>query len=270
MEHNKDSLVSIILPCSRVDSFLEQSLNSILSQTYRNFELIIIANGVSEEELFLLEKMSKTDGRIKLLHTLIKGLAFALNLAIHEAKGVFVARMDADDISHKDRIEKQVEFLEANPDYSVVGCKVDLIDENNQILSKKFPFYEHHQEISKIICLRNVMCHPALMFRKESLLAVGAYKFGFMSEDHELFIRMICQNMKFYNLPLHLFSYRRHSAQITNISPAWKHFYEISSFLYMHAFVDRKFKCLLGAVIVFPPVRVLHTFLRRIYSKKGR
>jgi glycosyltransferase involved in cell wall biosynthesis len=72
MEHNKDSLVSIILPCSRVDSFLEQSLNSILSQTYRNFELIIIANGVSEEELFLLEKMSKTDGRIKLLHTLIK------------------------------------------------------------------------------------------------------------------------------------------------------------------------------------------------------
>ncbi|MCX9034085.1 glycosyltransferase, partial [Citrobacter portucalensis] len=203
------------------------------------------------------------------LHTDIKGLAFALNLGINESQGDYIARMDADDISSKERIEKQVSFLNDNPEYDVVGCRVVLVDEHNNVLRKTFPFVEKHEDISRTIFFRNVMCHPALVFRKVSILAVGCYKFGFMSEDHELFIRMIIKGMKFYNINDTLFSYRKHSAQITDISNAWRHFYEISSFLYMHAFVDKKFKCFAGIIVIFPPLRKLHNFVRSRFFNKG-
>lgn len=269
MTNEDDRLVSILFPCSRVDDFFDEALNSIIFQTYKNIEIIIIANGVSTDDYNYLDNISLTDERIRLIRTDIKGLTFALNLGIHNANGFYLARMDSDDISNVERIEKQVNFLNNNLDCSVVGCKIVLIDENNETLRKTFPFYERHEEIARIICVRNVMCHPALMFRKDSLISVGAYKFGFMSEDHELFIRMLNEGMKFHNLQEVLFSYRRHSSQITNIKNAWRHFFEVSSFLYMHAFLNKKVKCLAGIIVIFPPLRQMHNFLRSRFFKKG-
>jgi len=264
---NGDCLVSVLMPCSSYNDFVEIALNSILEQTYSNLEILIVANGVSDEEYVQLDRLKNADNRICLIRTKVKGLVFALNLGIHLSKGEYIARMDSDDISLPLRIEKQVAYLESNTECSVVGCKVGLIDEFGEALTKKFPFYEHHHEIKKILPIRNVLCHPALMFRKSALLNVGCYKFGFMSEDHELFLRMSSSDAIFHNLDMPLFQYRRHSSQITNIKSAWKHFFEISAFLYMHAFLSKQYKCFFGMIVVFPPVRKLYSFFKKHVQK---
>ncbi len=255
--------LSVLMPCSRIDSFNEDAINSILNQTYTDFELIIIANGLGEEK-DVLRKFESLDNRVKIISTDVKGLVFALNLGLSEASGKYIARMDADDISLPTRFQRQLEWIENNNDYDIVGCRVTLIDEFGEILEKKFPFYESNADIIKILPIRNVLCHPALIFKKESLLKVGGYKYGFMSEDHELFLRMMLSDMKFYNLDENLFLYRRHNNQITSIDKAWKNFYEISAFLIMFAFRDKVYKCLLGIVVTFPPVRKIYAFWRKV------
>ncbi|OAT23449.1 glycosyltransferase [Buttiauxella gaviniae ATCC 51604] len=258
--------ISVVLPCNRIDPYFTDAVNSILTQSFDDFELIIIMNGMTDYDIKDIIPFLESDKRIKLLITNIKGLVFSLNLGISFARGKYIARMDADDISHRDRFIKQIEFLENNSEYDVIGCRIQLIDEHGENLEKKFPFYETSQEITNILPIRNVLCHPALMFRKSSLLDVGGYKFGFMSEDHELFLRMIHKGMKFANLDDNLFYYRRHDGQITSFDNAWKNFYEISSFLFMCSFRDKQFKCLLGIIVVFPPLRKIINFIRRLRS----
>lgn len=254
--------LSVLMPCSRIDSFIDDAITSILKQTYTDFELIIIANGLGSENE-QLKKLEKSDSRIKVLSTDIKGLVFALNLGLSEASGKYIARMDSDDISLPTRFQRQLEWIEKNIDYDIVGCRVNLIDEGGELLDKKFPFYESNAEIIKILPVRNVLCHPALIFRKESLIRVGGYKYGFMSEDHELFLRMMYCGMKFHNINEVLFLYRRHNNQITAMDKAWKNFIEISAFLLMFAFRDKKYKCLLGVIATFPPVRKIYALCRK-------
>ena len=258
--------VSVIMAVNKSHSFLADAINSILDQDYIDFEFIIIVNG---ESFILYEQLTleySYDARVKLYYTELSGLAFALNLGISHARGRYIARMDSDDISLLDRLSKQVEFLDMNTDITVLGCKVELIDEMSNVVTRKLSFCETNEAIRRALPYRNSLIHPALMFRRSALIECQGYKYGNMSEDHELFLRMARDDKnKFYNLNLVLFQYRRHPDQITNTKYMMKHFVEISGFLFTEFLLTKSPLYLFGMLVIHPLVRKTRMILRKLF-----
>ncbi len=120
--------VSVIMPVYNGERYLEAAVESILNQTFSDFEFIITDDGSTDTSLALLRRYANRDPRIRLISRPNTGYVKALIEAVPLAKGKYIARMDADDISLPERFERQVRFLEQNPDYAVVGSKVLLID----------------------------------------------------------------------------------------------------------------------------------------------
>jgi len=257
--------VSVIMAVNKNHSFLDDAINSILVQNFINFEFIIIVNGDDFNLFEYLKSKYSFDTRVKLHYSELSGLAFALNLGICKAKGYYIARMDSDDISLPIRLLKQVEFLDNNPDISVLGCKVELIDNNSILIDRMLSFYEKNEDIRRVLPYRNPMVHPALMFRRSVLIELQGYKYGNMSEDHELFLRMArVRNIKFHNINSVLFQYRRHSEQITNTKYMTEHFVEISGFLFTEFLLKKSPLYLLGMFIIHPFVRKFRMKLRKL------
>lgn len=249
-----DKLVSVVMAVAEVDNFTIPAIRSILNQSYKNLELIIVINGPNSNCFKINLEKQIQDKRVFIYAISLRGLTNALNFGISNAKGEYVARMDADDISCSDRILFQVDFLSKNINIGVVGCKVELIDEQDNILPDKFFYFEHNLNIKKILPIYNPMCHPAVMFRMKCLEDLGAYKYGFMSEDHELFIRIAYQsNWQLHNLNTVLFYYRRHKNQVTSKNSNYKNFKEISVFLFFHFMQTFNFRFLIGILYILPP-----------------
>jgi len=199
------------------------------------------------------------------------GLANALNFGICQVRGKYIARMDADDISLPSRLKTQYDFLENHPNIVLVGCDSKLIDASGNVLKQKFKFYQDNYSIRRMLPIRNTILHPAIMVRTELMLAMGGYKYGNMSEDHELFIRISRSNSnEFHNINKILFCYRRHPNQITDISRARKNFCEISGFLFTEFLLTLNFKYILGMCVVSPFGRRILNYsrsLKYLYSK---
>lgn len=211
-----DTLVSIILPIHEKNSFFKKAIDSILNQTYENTEIIIVANGCTKEFIRELRNFKLNNAKIKLVETNTKYLPFALNLGINEASGFYIARMDADDICHELRIEKQVEFLQSNPNVSVVGSNVNYIDENDVIFGAS-NYKINDTQIRKYIYYRTPFAHPTVMIKKKDLESVGGYMYGTYSEDYDLWLRFNRnKDILFANLEDKLVNYRIHNGQATN------------------------------------------------------
>lgn len=259
--HLDEPLISILLPISKVDQFFNGAIESVFGQSYENIELLLLANGVTDDDFSVIRTTAARDPRVRVFRLELRGLAFALNFGIEMARGVLVARMDGDDVSLPERIRKQVQFMVENPGCDVVGGRVFLIDEGGNRLKRQFRFFENDREIKKVLPYRNPMCHPALIFRKSSLVNVGGYKFGYMSEDHDLFIRMMNNGAVFHNIDCPVLEYRRHSSQITNISKANEHFAEISGFLVINLIKSWNWKYFIGVVAISPPLRRIRNYI---------
>ena len=133
----KNPLVSVIIPCYNAEKYVESSIRSIMSQTYRNLEIIITDDCSTDGTFEILQKLVKEDSRIKLYKNEINlKIVKTLNNMIEVSLGKYIARMDADDISLPKRIEKQVAFLEQNTDISFLGTNAVLIDEKNFVIGK--------------------------------------------------------------------------------------------------------------------------------------
>jgi glycosyltransferase involved in cell wall biosynthesis len=204
-------LVSVILASNKVDEFFFQAINSIIEQSFKDLELIIVLNGSAAPKKNDVEKKFSAYQNIKLLSTKISGLNFALNFGINYASGKYIARMDSDDISYPDRISIQFEFLEKNSDVDVCGSWCNLIDERgcNQGL-RIFP--SKNLEIRKLLTFKNPMCHPSVMYRKETICNVGTYLNGQHSEDYDLWVRLSRDpKIGFANIERPLLGYRINS-----------------------------------------------------------
>nr|QLL91172.1 putative glycosyl transferase [Plesiomonas shigelloides] len=205
------------MPVYRDDGFLFDAVNSILNQTHKELELIIIANGVNcdDVESMLISKFN--DSRIKILKTKIGQLPFALNLGVSAANGNYIARMDGDDISHPDRIKKQLDFM-IKRNVDIVGSDYQLIDEGGFVL-KYIKTNTGSDEIKKKLYLGSQFCHPAVMMKKDILIKSQGYSFGFFSEDYELWIRLMYEYGAIGdNISEPLLNYRVHGAQATDSS----------------------------------------------------
>ena len=130
-----NSLVSVIIPVYNVEKYVKEAIKSIQNQTYENLEIIVIYDGSIDDTYNIVEKLAKEDNRIKLYKN-EKNLKIVktLNRALSLANGEYISRMDGDDISAPDRIEKKVKFLEENKEFDLVGCQVEVVNENDTFL----------------------------------------------------------------------------------------------------------------------------------------
>ncbi|NEU55649.1 glycosyltransferase [Halorussus sp. MSC15.2] len=189
--------VSIILPTLNEEEFIEEAIDSLLAQTFEDFEVLIIDGGSSDGTIGKINEYS--DERIDLFIKQGLGFSSSLNFAIDRAKGKYIARVDSDDFSMEDRIEKQVDFLNKNPDVGVVGVGNKSID---TIREEEYDRYYPTEDlqIRKEMAKGIPLIHSGVMARREILITSGLYD-GTINdiEDLELWTR-VGQHTKFANI----------------------------------------------------------------------
>jgi glycosyltransferase involved in cell wall biosynthesis len=182
-------LVTVLMPVYNGGCFLKQSIDSILCQTHRDFDLVIVDDGSTDVDTRRILQEALSDSRVRLLtHPERMGVARSLNQGLDLATGEFIARMDADDVSHPQRLEKQVEFMRRHPDVGLCGTAVECFGrvEGLRIINPVDP-----EEIKCRLLLSCPISHPTVMFRTASL---QRYRLRYdeefeTGEDYELWIR---------------------------------------------------------------------------------
>ena len=187
MKYSDIPLVTIGIPVYNSEKFLAQAINSVLRQSYSNFELIITDDGSTDASVSIAQSFK--DDRIKVIvDGQNRGISYRLNQQIELANGFFFARMDADDIMYPKRIEEQVRFMMEHPQTDIVGTAVCVIDDNNEILGYR---KASHKKTQAEALQGAVFVHPSVLGRT-SWFKQHLYKEEFIGmEDYELWIRTI-------------------------------------------------------------------------------
>lgn len=219
------------LMCTNVfDEYFKGAVISCLNQTVRNIEVVIVVNKISENDKSKINFFCQDD-RIVLVFSKAKYLTYNLNLGLQHCSSNFIARMDADDISHPNRIERQLKFMVLN-NIDVCGSSYQLIDKDNAIIGRVFK-PTNDKSIKRQMYFSNPIAHPSVMFKKNIVLDVGGYMGGEFAQDYDLWLRLAYKTKaKFYNFNDCLISYRvfgsdaRSSKQAysTVSSVQWKYF----------------------------------------------
>lgn len=210
MNSKEKALVSVILPVYNGVDYIEESIRSILNQTYSDFELIIIDDGSNDGTDLVIEKI--LDFRIKFIKRNNSGLVYTLNELISCCKGEYIARMDADDVSELDRIEKQVDVL--NSGYDIVGSNVSLISNKGEYLGLIY-YPQNEKEIINHLIFNSPFAHPVVM-AKRWVFDIKYKEEYYLAEDYALWISAIFKyNAKIKNINESLLKYRVHEKSIS-------------------------------------------------------
>lgn len=208
-----EPLVSVVMPAYNSEGYIAQSIQSIIDQTYNNWELIIINDGSSDKSVEIVNTFN--DKRIKLFHNETNcGLAVTRNKLFDLAHGDFIAILDSDDLARPDRLTKQVSFLTANQDYGMIGSWISLIDGQGIRLNKTMKYKAKPQEIPGILFLDNYFSQSSVMMRKAIAMS-QKYNLEYPPcEDYDLWIR-VSRITKVWNLQESLIDYRVHNSNIS-------------------------------------------------------
>ena len=206
--------VSVALPVYNAERYVAEAIESILTQTFTDFEFLIVDDGSTDGSLSIMRRYADDDARIRVISRPNTGIVGALNEMIGEARGELVARMDADDVARPDRFEVQVRYLDENPDCVMIGSRVLVIDSDGDPLVV-LPTPLSHEEIEDgLLNFRGQLVHhPATMMRRRSLLEIGGYRPECReAEDLDLFLRL-AEIGRIANLAEPLLNYREHSGK---------------------------------------------------------
>jgi len=204
--------VSVVMSVFNGEKYLREAMDSILTQTFTDFEFIIINDGSTDRTREILE--SYVDPRIRLYHQQNMGLTKSLNKGLSFAKGDYLARQDGDDISYPERLSYQVNFLDSNKNIGLIGTFASFINSKGEEFNIWKPPWEH-EGIKKHLMITNCFCHGSVMFRKDCLDTVGYYREKFKySQDYDLWIR-ISEQYRVANINEILYKNRRSSSTIT-------------------------------------------------------
>ena len=208
---NKQPIISVLMPVYNSQKYLGKAIESILNQIFKDFELIIVDDGSSDDSIKIV--LSFNDDRIKLFRKDHGGLVEALNYGISQSTGAWIAVMHSDDISHPMRLEYQYNYIKGKKNV-VVGTSYFVIDENDKILFKtKLP--EHNDEIKRELLIQNVIIHSGVMFNTELIKNHDAYSLIENTEDYDLWLRLF-KDTEFYNFPAPLLYYRKHKHSLSS------------------------------------------------------
>ncbi|MDD4286888.1 MAG: glycosyltransferase [Candidatus Peribacteraceae bacterium] len=255
---NKAPLVSVVMPAFNVEQYIAEAIESILSQSFSDFELIIVNDGSSDRTLNVIEDYARRDPRICYRsNSQNLNAAVAANIGLTLARGIYIARMDADDIAVPQRLEKQVRFLESHPEVGVVGGAMMLMTEDKRILAKR-EYRLTNEAIQKRIFKYSPFCHASIMFRKSILDRVGLYDPRYRTAyDYDLFLR-IGLVTKFANLPELLYWYR--IRRVASIDMRNREFRTIE--------IRRKYFQVYGATLSDRTYNVLHQFSMYVFPSR--
>lgn len=210
-----DPVVSIIMPVWSPDRlFFEAAVRSVLDQHEQDLELIIVEDPSDIDGESIVARMN--DGRIRYVRNSSRtSLSRQHNQALELARGGLIARFDADDVMHPDKLSQQIEFLRENPGLDIVGTALLIIDSESHVIGvRKYP--GHHDAIIEAFRRYNPIANPSVMFRRRVFETIGgwsesAYVAG---QDYEWFSRAAHAGMRFANLPVPLVHYRLHGSSL--------------------------------------------------------
>lgn len=249
---NDNPLVSVIMPVYNAKAYLAEAIESILHQTYENFELIIVDDGSTDNSWEVIKKYrARNPKKIKIFH-LAKQVNYAgngaVNYGLKYARGEYIARMDSDDIAHPERLEKQVNFMLNNPYVILVGSQAKLIDIKGKVFGvKKVP--TDHKKIYDAYGMVHPIIHPSCMIRR-SLLPdpnrIYEDKYG-VNSDYYTFFRFLNRG-RFANLDETLLKYRIHEGNFSLQKPKKKFINSIK--IRLDAYHNLNYKLTLQAWVV--------------------
>jgi glycosyltransferase involved in cell wall biosynthesis len=202
--------LSVVLPVFNAEAYLEEAIDSVLAQTFSNFELLIYNDGSTDKSDMIIRSFND-DRVIYERMDCQKGLVYILNKGIESAEGRYIARMDADDIAFPNRFQEQIAFLEANPDVGICGTWIEFMGKKTGVVKRPVSF----EEVQYQLFFGCPLTHPTMMMRNKFLKKYGLRynEEYFYAEDHELLLRG-SHYFKIVNLPLVLLRYRVHETQI--------------------------------------------------------
>jgi glycosyltransferase involved in cell wall biosynthesis len=209
--------ISVCMPVFNAEQYVRQAAESVLAQTFGDFEFIIIDDGSTDDSHAILEELARRDPRIRLISRPNTGYTRALNEALGLARGTYIARMDADDVSMPDRFRLQVEYLRGRPECVLVGSRIMMIDPFGIELFEP----DHrlvHEEIDQQLLngIGWAVVHPVAMMVRERVMALGGYRPEMEpSEDLDLFLRL-AEHGRIANLPQVLLHYRQHIKSVNH------------------------------------------------------
>lgn len=210
----KPPKISVLMPLYNAEKYLIESINSILDQSFRDFELIILDDASTDNSLNIARKLEKKDKRIKVFQNKTnKNIATSRNILLEKAQGEYIAWQDADDISSKKRLEWQVEFLDMYPQVGIVGGYLQFFDERVDQGIRRYDTDD--KNLRKKIFRYSPVAQPTAMIRKEALIFAGKYgKDLSPAEDIDMSFR-IGEKYQFANIPEVTLRYRNYDQSST-------------------------------------------------------
>lgn len=201
--------ISVVMGIYNCEKTLKESIDSLLNQTFESFEIVLCDDGSKDGTLKIAkEYVMKYPQKVRLIqNTKNRGLAYSLNRCIETAKGEYIARMDADDISRKDRLKKQMDYLENHPECVLVGSQAFLFNEDGVWGVRKTKRYPQKKDF----LFGSQFIHPTIIIKKEVLNQVGNYtvsKATLRAEDYDLFMRLYAAGFVGHNMQDILLNYR--------------------------------------------------------------
>lgn len=184
--------VSVLLCVYNGEKYINDAIDSVLLQTFTNFELVIVNDGSRDGTAEILEEVAKHDPRVRVVHQENAGLTKALNAGLALCRGQWIARQDDDDISLPQRLEKQVQYVTAHEDVGLLGTACDVIDEDGNVLPmQEIPLFTAHPDLCRELQCRNPFVHTSVMYKREIIQCVGGYSENYpAAEDYECWLRM--------------------------------------------------------------------------------
>lgn len=211
---SNNPVVSVVMSVYNGGAHLNASIQSILNQTMTNFEFIIINDGSTDDTETIIKSFS--DNRIKLINQKNKGLVFSLNKGIKLARGKYIARQDADDLSLPSRLEKELNYLVSNPECGLVGTFFSYINEQKNKHNEIIVSPTRNLDLQRAMYVSNPFAHGSVMFRKTAWSQAGGYKNTYgPTEDFELW-RRIASKWELVQIPEVLYKYRINPLGISN------------------------------------------------------
>jgi glycosyltransferase involved in cell wall biosynthesis len=228
--------VSVVLPVHNAEQTLAATLDSLLGQTFPDFEIVAVDDGSSDRSPAILARYARRDNRIKPLLLPHGGIVAALNQGIAAAQGAYVARMDADDICLPDRIGAQKQFLDSRPDLGLVSCRVGFLGDKRESRG----YFEYVRWTNSLLTpdtiglnrfVESPLAHPSIMIRTELLRRHGGYRQGDFPEDYELWLRLLDAGVAMAKLDRMLLAWRDHPLRLSRIHPRYapEAFYRIKA-----------------------------------------
>ena len=209
--------ISVLIPVFNSDRFLAEAIDSVLGQTFRNFELIVIDDGSTDRSPQILANYAAKDSRVKIITHANIGMGQSLNKAMSLANGDWIARLDGDDIMEPDRLERQIDFLQKNPDVVVASSLVYYLDDNSRIIGKNTSKFTNREAVKAYVAkdLPIGFHHPAAIFRKDIILSLGGYRSQFWpADDMDLWNRVVDAGHQVLVQEEYLTRYRIHASSV--------------------------------------------------------